>query len=603
MPRACATGEPALRRLDDGSMRVLLIGGGGREHALALALVRSRSLIRLWTAPGNAGTAALGKNIQLDSHAETVAFARANAVDLVVIGPEAPLATGLADALRTAGVRTFGPGGAAAQLEASKAFTKTLCDEAGIPTAAYARFDAPGPALEWLETRPMPIVVKADGLMAGKGVVVAEGRLDARDAIAELGARGPIVLEEKLIGEEASLFALVTGSHAVPFGTARDYKRVGDGDTGPNTGGMGSISPSPALTPERITYAMDRIVRPAARAMEARGTPFTGFLYAGLMLTADGPKLIEFNVRLGDPEAQSLLIRFRGDFVAMLADAADGRLPDDPPAFDPRPAVTVVVAARGYPGAPQTGGAIGGLERMGAEADGPLVVHAGTTLSPDGRVIATGGRVLGISAVRDSAEAARHAVYDALKRLDYADGFWRRDIGEPDRFPVEGDMFHVKQTDKDRKHARILFVCLGNICRSPLAEGVFRRAAADVGLEVEIDSAATGDWQIGRSPDPRAQAIARANGIDISGRVARQVREQDFRRFTHIVAMDLQNLADLHAIRPPDATAALSAMMSHAPERGLTEVPDPYYGDEADFRRTWDLIDVAARGLVERLKA
>ncbi|MDT7932995.1 MAG: phosphoribosylamine--glycine ligase [Sphingomonadaceae bacterium] len=608
-------------------MRVLLIGGGGREHALALALGRSPTLGALWISPGNAGTAAVGHNVPAMDAAATVAFARGNGVDLVVIGPEAPLAAGLADALRAAGIATFGPSAAAARLESSKGFTKDLCARAGIPTAAFARFDAVQPALSWLAGRPVPIVVKADGLMAGKGVIVASTRAEAEAAVCELGAHGPLVIEEFLEGEEASLFALVAGGRAVTFGTARDYKRVGDGDRGPNTGGMGSVSPAPALTPELAARAMREIVEPTVAALAAAGTRFEGFLYAGLMLTAAGPKLIEYNVRLGDPEAQSLLARFEGDLVQLLADAARGVPPPAPPRLTDGYAVTVVIAARGYPGAPALGGTVGGLAAVekGGPQTGPVTVHhAGTALDANGRVVASGGRVLGVTALRASAADARAAVYAALERLDYADAVWRGDIGAGSMAPTPSTATMSAGTgsgtarvpgvaafdsaslrgsaDGASATPRILFVCLGNICRSPLAEGVFRARAAEAGLNVEADSAGTGDWHLGRPPDLRAQAIARANGVALEHLRARRVTPRDFYSFTHILAMDGSNLANLSALRPPDATAHLGLFMDFAPEEGTSVVPDPYYGGPDDFARTFRLVDAAARGLVARLQ-
>jgi phosphoribosylamine--glycine ligase len=595
-------------------MRVLLIGGGGREHALALALRRSPTLGALWISPGNAGTAAVGTNVPAMDVPATAAFAREQGVDLVVIGPEVPLAAGLADTLRAAGIAAFGPGAAAAQLETSKGFTKNLCARAGIPTAAFARCASVEDALACLARQPAPIVVKADGLMAGKGVVVAQTRAEAEAAVRELGANGPLVIEEFLEGEEASLFALVAGGRAVLFGTARDYKRVGDGDQGPNTGGMGSVSPAPALTPELTARAMREIVEPTVTAMVEAGTPFEGFLYAGLMLTGAGPKLIEYNVRLGDPEAQSLLARFEGDLVQLLADAARGIAPSDPPRLTDGYAVTVVVAARGYPGAPALGGTIGGLAAVakGGPQKGPVTVHhAGTALDGDGRAVASGGRVLGVTALRATAADARAAVYAALERLDYADGFWRRDIAshDPSWEGVGVETAHTRpappaaHTRHAEERPRILFVCLGNICRSPLAEGVFRARAAEAGLAVDVDSAGTGDWHLGHPPDPRAQAVARANGVALEHLRARLVTPQDFHSFTHILAMDEANLVNLRALRPVDATAHLGLFMDFAPEAGTSVVPDPYYGSADDFARTYTLVDAAARGLVAQLQA
>ena len=563
-------------------MRVLVIGSGGREHALCWALARSTSVRQVLCAPGNAGTAAVAQSVELDpgDHAAVVAFARA-AADLVVIGPEKPLADGLADALRAAGVRVVGPGAGAARLEASKAFTKQLCAANNIPTAAFARFDDVAAALVHVRAAPLPIVVKADGLASGKGVVVAATRVEAEAAVVRLGALGPLVIEEFLAGTEASLFALVDGETVVPFGTARDHKRVGEGDTGPNTGGMGAVSPAPGLSDAAIADTLERIVRPTARALVAAGTPFQGWLYAGLMLTADGPKLIEYNVRLGDPEAQALLPRLRSDLGMVLMAVAEGRLGEVGLEWDARIAVSVVVAARGYPDAARAGGIVAGLDAVAAA--GSLVFHAGTARDADGCVVATGGRVLAATALGATVEAARHLVYGALGRLDYADGFWRGDIGLSER--------------------SVLFVCLGNICRSPLADGIFRRVAAEEGLAVRVDSAGTGDWHLGHAPDPRAQAVARANGDDIADLRARLVTPDDFMAFDEIVAMDASNLADLRAMRPAGSRARLSRLMDHAPGEGVADVPDPYAGDAAGFDETYRLVTAGARGLAASMKA
>ena len=356
-------------------MRVLLVGSGGREHALAWALAASPSLTKLWVAPGNPGTAAVAENVAIDAMDidGLVAFAAAHAVELVVPGPEGPLVAGLADRLAEAGVRCVGPSAAAAQLEGSKEFTKRVADAAGIPTAAWEAFTDADAACAFIRRRGAPIVVKADGLAGGKGVVVATTMPEAEAAARAALGSGPVVIEECLVGPEVSLFALCDGLDAVLLGTARDHKRVGDGDTGPNTGGMGAVSPAPDFDPGP---AMDRIVRPALREMAARGMPFRGVLFAGLMLTAEGAKLIEFNVRFGDPECQALLPRLRGDLLPALLAACDGELGHV--SFRWRDSsCAVVLAARGYPGVPAVGGEIAGLDRAAA-VPGALVFHAGT---------------------------------------------------------------------------------------------------------------------------------------------------------------------------------------------------------------------------------
>jgi phosphoribosylamine---glycine ligase len=404
-------------------MNVLLIGSGGREHALAWKLAQSERLGKLYAAPGNPGIARHAELVALDptDHAAVVGFCREQSIGLVVVGPEAPLVAGLADELRAASVPVFGPGKAAAQLEGSKGFTKDLCTRAGIPTARYVR--ATGP--DALASFGLPVVIKADGLAAGKGVVVATTREEAEQAVRE--ADGPLVIEEFLEGEEASLFALSDGNTVVPFGSAQDHKRVGDGDTGPNTGGMGAYSPARVLTPELEAQAMREIVEPTVRAMAEAGTPFVGVLYAGLMLTAEGPKLIEYNVRFGDPECQVLMPRLESDLLELMLACAEGRLAEaEPPRFTERVALTVVMAAQGYPGTPRAGGAIDGLDR--AEAAGALVFQAGTKDS-GGRLVAAGGRVLAVTAEGPTVRWAQQAAYTALDRIDFPDGFCRRDIG------------------------------------------------------------------------------------------------------------------------------------------------------------------------------
>lgn len=416
-------------------MNVLLLGSGGREHALAWKLAQSPGLDTLFAAPGNPGIARHATCVPLDAtdHAAVVAFARANAVRLVVIGPEGPLVDGLADSLRAAGVPAFGPGRAAARLEGSKGFTKDLCARAGIPTAGYLRVTSREQAEAALAgTFGFPVVIKADGLAAGKGVTVAMTREEAHSAIADLftpdGASGSeAVIEEFLDGEEASLFVLTDGETLVPFGSAQDHKRISEGDTGPNTGGMGAYSPARVLTPELEARALDEIVRPTVAALAAEGTPFVGVLYAGLMLTATGPKLIEYNARFGDPEAQVLMLRFQGDLIETLSAVAERRLAElPPPAFSPDPALAVVVAARGYPGAPRLGGAISGLEA--AEATGATVFQAGTRREGDA-LVSAGGRVLAVAGRGLTVADAQAAAYRGVAALKVVDGVFRRDIG------------------------------------------------------------------------------------------------------------------------------------------------------------------------------
>ncbi|MCW5695940.1 MAG: phosphoribosylamine--glycine ligase [Bauldia sp.] len=417
-------------------LNVLLIGGGGREHALACKLAQSPRLGRLHAAPGNPGIAQHAELVALDiaDHADVVAFCRSAGIGLVVIGPEGPLVAGLTDALADAGIAAFGPSRAAAALEGSKGFTKALCDEAGIPTARYARFHDAAAARTYVTAEGAPIVVKADGLAAGKGVVVAETVEEALAAVdacfsGEFGSAGAaVVVEEKMTGVEASLFALSDGATVIPFGTAQDYKRAFDGDTGPNTGGMGAISPAPALSADLAETAMATIVRPAIAAMRARGTPFRGVLYAGLMLTADGPKLVEFNVRFGDPECQVLMRRLESDLLDLLDAAAHGRLASAAsPAWRDETAVTVVMAAKGYPGAIAKGSVIRGVERANA-LPGVTVFQAGTA-GGNGALTATGGRVLAVTGTGTDTAAARRLAYEGVAAIAWPEGFYRRDIG------------------------------------------------------------------------------------------------------------------------------------------------------------------------------
>jgi phosphoribosylamine--glycine ligase len=355
-----------------------------------------------------------------------VDLARGRSIDLVVVGPEAPLVAGVGDALRAANIAVFGPNAAAARLEGSKGFTKDLCEANGIPTAGYVRTETAAEALAALDRFGIPVVVKADGLAAGKGVTVATTRAEAEEAIAEAGD-SPLVIEEYLEGEESSLFALVDGETAVLFATAQDHKRVGEGDTGPNTGGMGAYTPAPVMTPELERRTMEEIVLPTARALAAAGTPFSGVLYAGLMLTGAGPKLIEYNVRFGDPECEAIMPRVEGDFAELLLGVASGRLGEIRPRLSPRHAVTVIVAARGYPGTPVSGGLIRELEAA-EQIEGVTVFHAGTANGENG-LVAKGGRVLAVTATANTFANARARAYRAVHEIDFADGFFRRDIG------------------------------------------------------------------------------------------------------------------------------------------------------------------------------
>ena len=410
-------------------MNILLLGSGGREDALAWRLRQSPSCDKLIAAPGNPGIARWADCVAMDpcDASAVVSLAREQGIDLVVVGPEAPLAAGVADVLRNAGIDTFGPSVAAARLETSKGFTKDLCRANGIPTADYVRVDRAEDAKGELGRFGIPVVIKADGLAAGKGVTVAMSRDEAERAI-EAAGDGALVIEEFLEGEEASLFALVDGETAVPLASAQDHKRVGEGDTGPNTGGMGAYAPAPVLTAELQERAMEEIVRPTARALAAAGTPFSGVLYAGLMLTFDGPKLIEYNVRFGDPECEAIMPLIEGDFAELLLSVARGNLSvDAPTALATKHAMTVIVAARGYPGTPASGGTIKAIEAA-EQIEGVTVFHAGTAIA-DGSLIAKGGRVLAVTAVADTFANARARAYRAVDQIDFADGFHRRDIG------------------------------------------------------------------------------------------------------------------------------------------------------------------------------
>lgn len=416
-------------------MKILLIGSGGREHALAWAISASPLCDALFIAPGNPGTAHCGENVVVDiaDHAAVVAFCRLQGIDLVVVGPEGPLVAGIADDLRAAGIKVFGPSKAAAQLEGSKGFTKELCAEFNIPTAGFGRFSDAASAKTYVATQGAPIVIKADGLAAGKGVIMAETLDQANEAIdmmfsGSFGAAGAeVVVEEWMIGEEASFFALCDGAHALALASAQDHKRVGDGDTGPNTGGMGAYSPAPVMTPALTERVMAEIIRPTLAGMAKRGTPFQGVLFAGLMITAQGPKLIEYNTRFGDPECEVLMPRLKSDIVPALLAACDGVLDQVDLRWRDEAALTVVLAAKGYPAKPETGSVIQGVEK--AEAlDEVLVFHAGTKLS-NGDLVANGGRVLNVVALGKSVGEAQKRAYEAVDKIDWPGGFCRRDIG------------------------------------------------------------------------------------------------------------------------------------------------------------------------------
>jgi phosphoribosylamine--glycine ligase len=416
-------------------MNILLLGSGGREHALAWKIAASPLVERLWCAPGNAGIAAEAKLAALDlaDHAAVIAFAKARAVDFVVVGPEAPLVAGIVDDLEAAGVKTFGPSKAAARLEGSKGFTKDLAQANRIPTAAYARFAQATPAKAYVRTQGAPIVVKADGLAAGKGVVVAQSIGEAEAAIdmrfaGEFGAAGTeVVIEEFLVGEEASFFALCDGKTAVPLASAQDHKRAFDGDVGPNTGGMGAYSPAPVMTPALERRTMDEIILPTVRAMAAMGSPFTGILYAGLMIDAAGPKLIEYNVRFGDPECQVLMLRLMSDLLPAMIAARDGVLKSFDLRWYDETALTVVMAAKGYPGNYAKGSVLGGLDAA-ATVEGVEIFHAGTR-AEGGRILANGGRVLNVCALGRTVKDAQARAYAAVDRVRWPEGFCRRDIG------------------------------------------------------------------------------------------------------------------------------------------------------------------------------
>ncbi|RST29897.1 phosphoribosylamine--glycine ligase [Sphingomonas ginkgonis] len=411
-------------------MNILLLGSGGREDALAWRLRQSPSCETLLAAPGNPGIARWADCVAIDptDREAVVALARAHEIGLVVVGPEAPLVAGVADACRTAGIPVFGPSAAAAALEGSKGFTKDLCRREAIPTADYVRVEGVDEALHALHRFSLPVVIKADGLAAGKGVTVAATRAEAEQAVREAEG-GPLVIEEFLDGEEASLFALCDGETVVALASAQDHKRVGEGDTGPNTGGMGAYSPAPVLSPELEVRAMQEIVEPTVRAMAAAGTPFSGVLYAGLMLTAGGPKLIEYNVRFGDPECEAIMPRLEGDVAELLLAVATGRLADaQPVTLSDEVTMTVVMAADGYPGTPRRGSPIDGIDTA-EQVPGVTVFHAGTARHGSGALLSAGGRVLAVTARADTLANAKARAYRAIDQIDFPDGFCRRDIG------------------------------------------------------------------------------------------------------------------------------------------------------------------------------
>ena len=416
-------------------MNILILGSGGREHALAWKMAASPLTEKLYCAPGNAGIAREAECVALDpaDHAAVIAFAKDKKIDLVVVGPEAPLCAGIVDDLEAAGIKAFGPTKWAARLEGSKGFTKDLCKANTIPTAAYARFKGAAAAKDYVRKQGAPIVVKADGLAAGKGVVVAETVDEAEAAIEMMFGGGlgqpawEIVIEDCLVGEEASFFALCDGETAVALASAQDHKRVGDGDKGPNTGGMGAYSPAPIMTPEMEKRVMDEIIHPTVRALSRAGAPYKGVLFAGLMITKEGPQLIEYNVRFGDPECQVLMLRLMSDLVPALVAARDGQLKNFALRWYPDAALTVVMAAKGYPGNYAKGTPIEGLDEA-AKVDGVEIFHAGTK-ADNGRILANGGRVLNVCALGKTVAEAQRRAYQAIDRINWPDGFCRRDIG------------------------------------------------------------------------------------------------------------------------------------------------------------------------------
>jgi phosphoribosylamine---glycine ligase len=416
-------------------MHILLLGSGGREHALAWKIAASPLVTKLWCAPGNAGIAREAECVALDimDSAAVIDFCKSNAVDFVVVGPETPLVAGIVDDLSIAGIKAFGPGRQAAQLEGSKAFTKALCTEFNIPTGAFGRFASADEALAYVRAQGAPIVVKADGLAAGKGVVVASTLREAEDAVAMIfdgafGAAGAeVVIEEFLPGREISFFALCDGETAIPLASAQDHKRVFDHDEGPNTGGMGAYSPTPFVTPEIHDQIMSRIILPTVVGLKTRGIPFRGVLYAGVMLTPQGPKLFEYNVRFGDPECQVLMLRMMSDIVPAFLASCDGQLKNFDLRWYPESALTVVMAAKGYPGEYWKGTGIEGLDDA-ARIEGVEIFHAGT-IAKDGAILANGGRVLNVCALGKTVTEAQARAYAAVERIKWPEGFYRHDIG------------------------------------------------------------------------------------------------------------------------------------------------------------------------------
>ncbi len=416
-------------------MNILILGSGGREHSLAWAVMQNPKCDRLIVAPGNAGIAQIAEcaSLDIENGGAVVNFAEANAIDFVIVGPEAPLAAGVADRLREAGVLVFGPSSEAARLEASKSFTKEVCDASGAPTAAYARFTEAAPAKAYIKEQGAPIVVKADGLAAGKGVIVAMDEQTALDAIDDMfggafgGAGAEVVIEEFMDGEEASLFVLCDGENILSIGTAQDHKRVGEGDTGLNTGGMGAYSPAPVLSAEIEARAMDEIIRPTMAEMKRRGAPFQGVLYAGLMIKDGQPRLVEYNVRFGDPECQVLMMRLGAQAMDLMHAAAEGRLEETRVNWADDHAMTIVMAANGYPGAYEKGSVIKGLDNL-PEDSSNMVFHAGTK-AVEGQIQAVGGRVLNVTARGATLQEARDRAYAMVDGVDWPEGFYRRDIG------------------------------------------------------------------------------------------------------------------------------------------------------------------------------